>query len=513
MMKMKIVKEAIFKGIVFFTLTLLISCKATELMVDEEKTNERLPTAAAKPLTQSTFKELTPEQQYQVANRLSGVMYKGVPFVDFFDVLSREDEYKVSRDGINYLADFRKKLRTPLESRESYKGIIEFRHGLDDTRSAAGMPLAQIIEYPVSRDLFEIWMAYILANTILFSPAEEIDSATYIDIQRIVSGLVKAMREDVSIRDIILAHMKSQSNWRRFRSPEDNTREMFEIYLGLFDRDNEVPKASIACKNWSLTDGDANYELHIDEMTENTEPQYVLEQWITTCADFYEAVARHPLVIPRMVTFIVDNFFPNLVSEKRAKLVEDILSTNPVRFHDIFMPIIFSEEFLLRNAKAKTFEETFLNVAKRIRWENRRSFINDLTNRNSATPTLFKMNQPAMSLKLGRFKDQPLDSLSFAFYHVAVRDYLLIQQTNRWGSWGRSFIREGDYFEDANAFVDFLFMSVLARKSTANEFSVLNQAFVDTNNTRDRYDQTRITFDYISQLPELYYSNEIVMGE
>lgn len=504
-------KMKILKWTTLLASILLVSCKATDLAVDEGKSNERLPTAAAKPLSQSAFNDLTPEQQYQVANRLSGALYKGVPFSEFFDIGASSQNYQPKK-GEGFLIKMRKQLKAPLDNRADYNGMIELRHGLNDVRKPAGLPLAQIREYPISRDSFEAWMAYTLANTILFSPAEEIVSATYIDMQRIYSGLIKGMREDVSMRDIIFAHMKSQANWRRFRSPEDNTREMMEIYLGLFDRDKDVPKASLACQNWSLKDGDGNYELEINELTANTEPQYVLGQWATSCEDFYKVVAEHSLVIPRMVTFIVDNFFPNFSSEKRTSIVKDIVSINPQYFHDIFLAILFSEEFLLHNQKPKSFEETFFNLAERVHWVNDRRFLNELTNRGSFTPTLHKMNQPAMSLKLGRFKDQPLDSLSFAFYHTAVREYLLTRLEGRWGLWGSEFVREGDFFDD-DAYVDFLFMSVLARKSTPNELITLKAVFVETENQENRTDQARIVFDYISRLPELYYDNAIVRGE
>ncbi|MBW2468110.1 MAG: hypothetical protein JRE62_02360, partial [Deltaproteobacteria bacterium] len=62
---------------------------------------------------------------------------------------------------------------------------------------------------------------------------------------------MKGIRQDNSIRQIVYDHMVSQENWRRFRSPEDNTREMMEIFLKRFN-DAEVPLAAMACKNWSL---------------------------------------------------------------------------------------------------------------------------------------------------------------------------------------------------------------------------------------------------------------------
>jgi hypothetical protein len=86
--------------------------------------------------------------------------------------------------------------------------------------------------------------------------------------------------------------MISQENWRRFRSPEDNTREMMEIFLRRF-KDEEVPKAALACKNWSLTGQDQGYQFVID-FDENTEPQNTLDTNVTTSWDFYRAIAEHP---------------------------------------------------------------------------------------------------------------------------------------------------------------------------------------------------------------------------
>ena len=499
-----------YKRVLLLISILLISCKASELEVDEEKSNEVAPTSAAKPLTESKFNSLDSEQQYQVANKLASTLYKGVPLSEFFDFSAIGSDYRLG-DGREFLSKTRADLNTRVKNKSGYANIIDLRYSFNETRKPTALPLATIREFPISRDLFEAWMAYTLANTILFSPAEEIDSAEYIDVHRVYSGLTKAMSEDASIRDIIFTHMKSQANWRRFRSPEDNTREMIEIYLGLFDKDEDVPKASTACKNWYLEDGDGNYELVIDELNENTEPQFVLDQWVTSCEDFYQVVASHPLVIPRIVTFLVDRFFPNYSSEKRAAITTDIVATNPVRFNDVFLAIIFSEEYLLNNQKAKSFEETFFNLAERVYWRHERGFLNDLTNPGSDSPTMHKMKQPAMALKLGRFKDQPLDSLSFAYYHSAVRERLLTKANNNWGRWNSSFVREGDFFEQDD-FIHFLFMSIISRKAAENELVELKKVIVSTENEANRSEQARIVFDYLSRLPELYY-HDAVAGE
>ncbi len=473
-------------------------------------TGQAQPVASAVKLSDDEFSGLTPLQQYQVANKLAATLYKGVPADEFFDLGRGIDNLKVD-GGKNYLSKTREKLTERLsgEKLEFFRKAIKTRHEFNGniTREIAAKPLATIREFPISRDLFEAWMAYTLTNTILFSPAEEIDSADYVDVQRIYGGLVNAMSQDVSIRDIILTHQKSQANWRRFRSPEDNTREMIEIYLGLFDRDEDVPKASIACKNWYLTDDAEGYQLIIDYSNANTDPQLVLDQWVTSCEDFYELIASHSLVIPRITTFLVDRFFPNASADQRANVVQDIVAANPVRFQDIFLAIIFSKEYLLQNEKAKSFEETFFNLAERTQWESETRFMRDLVNTDLGVtqPTLSKMGQPAMRLKLGRFRDQPLDSLSFATYHSAVRDRLLAKTVNSWGAWDNRFTSIGDFFE-LDEYIHYLFISVAARKATDQEIQALT-GVIEAEGETGKTNQTRIVLDYLSRLPEIYFYN------
>lgn len=261
-----------------------------------------------------------------------------------------------------------------------------------------------------------------------------------------------------------------------------------------------------------MTDEDADYQLVIDNSEANTEPQKVLGSWVTSCEDFYEVIANHPLVIPRITTYLVDRFFPNTDAAKRNEIVKDIVSKNPVRFHDIFSAIIFSREYLLNNEKPKSLEETYFNLADRIDWHPNDRFIRELTGNSSSEPNLKNMKQPTMTLKLGRFKDQPLDSLSFAYYHKAVRERLLAKTNTRWGSWGSEFIEQGDIFEQ-DEYIDFLFLSALSRKATQNEIDTLKEVFAETENETDRNDQARIVFDYISRLPDLYYYKKITEGD
>lgn len=395
-------------------------------------------------LSEQEFSGLEKEQQYRVANKLLGTMYRGVAVADFFDI-SEGMTKPVLKDGRGFLSAVGTALSTPLdrETREYHDTIINgseaegiearFSFG-PNNRIVKERPLAQIFQYPLSKDLFDHWIAWHLANTILFSPAEEIDSAGINDVQKVYIGLVGDLRNGVPIRETIRRHQSTQENWRRFRSPEDNTREMIEIYLGLFDRDEDVPLASIACKDWYLTDEDDGYELQ-KTGSPNTEPQLVLGNYVTSCEDFYDLIAGHPLVIGRVITVLVEYFFAGRSNADRLRIVQSIVAGNPVTFQEIFKAILFSREYLLKTERPKSFEENFFGTAHRLDWTPPGNlFQGVVSNRTGGGVTrayMGEMSWPTMSLKLGRLFGIPMDSLSFANYHKGYREVLLVNR-ERW---------------------------------------------------------------------------------
>ncbi len=403
----------------------------------------------ASALSNSEYDNLSALQKYQVTNKLLSTLYKGISIDEFFDVSQGMENLKLKQSS-NFLRDIRVKLATDLDvETKTQKDLIikgdpdalditgapqpiEPKYRFDSARPKQ-MPLARIYEYPPSRDGFSQWMALHLTNTILFSPAEEIDSADVTDVQNLFRRLDLSIMSGNSVRSIIASHQRSVENWRRFRSPEDNTREMIEIYLGLFDRDEDVPRASQACKDLYLTDEAAGYKLAFTDYP-NTEPQLVLDVYVTNCNDFYDVVAAHPLVIPRVTSVLIDYFFANRSSEDRTKLVESIAKSDPQTFEDIFTAILFSREYLLNTERPKSFEENFLNTAAKVNWDAHKDiFYSMTTGRGSLRRTeLAEMGWPTMSLKLGRLAGIPLDSLSFANYHKALRESLLLDKY-RWG--------------------------------------------------------------------------------
>ena len=432
---------------------------------------------------------------------------RGVSAGDFFDLDMGLNLALTSSQ--NYLTSVEQSLLQPINE-ATYRTLIDQKYEFDSKQQPIQYQLALLYEVPLSKNYFDIWMAYILSNTILFSPAVELDTVAYSDAQGVFERLLSMIRADRSVGDIVYAHMISQENWRRFRSPEDNTREMMEIFLKRFI-DSEVPLAAQACQNWSLSKEDDEYILVIDGNS-NTEMLDILNTSIIDCYDFYRAVAGHADLMPAIVSTIVDIYFYGYPPENKSQITTDILAGGPVTFRDIFRNILFSKEYLLGVDRPKTFEETFFCLANRIEWFAKRTFFKNLNRRSTSStyPSLNKMKQASMVYKLGKPRDVPLDSLSFAYYHKAVRKLLLIDRKSNAandndGGWQDSFI---DVELAGDEYIDYLFLSVLSRTARQEELDELNAIFTDRGYNRDdrNMQQAMIVLDYLSRLSELYFT-------
>ncbi len=467
------------------------------------------------------YNALSNEQKYAVTNKMMATLYKGTSAQEFFD-LSQGMNSQVSgnnsnsmvrmalADNSNSIAGIEAQLSQPLEDLDSYLNEIDEKYQFDSGREPLQYPLAMLFELPLSSDYYEIWIAYKLMNTILFSPALELETMDYPDIQKIFSRLIYMLAEDYSIGDIVYEHMATQENWRRFRSPEDNTREMMEIFLKRF-KDEEVPLASTACKNWALTDDSDGYQLIIG-FDRNTEPLTLLNTTVVDCYDFYRAVAEHPSLVPAVTARVVDVFFPGYSDEQKAEVVESVVSTNPATFKQLFSTIIFSKEYLLDNERPLEFEEAFFNIAHRINWYAYRNFFKYINRqyKSSSTANMYQMNQAAMTYKLGKPLDVPLDTLSFSYYHKSIREQLFLdRKTDPFniddGGWQAEFI---DVNMDQDDFIDYLFLSVLSRTADPNELEELNAVIAERYYDRPekKMEQAMIVLDYLSRLSELYYT-------
>ena len=405
-------------------------------------------TGMAVPLSDSAFETMPLDDQYRLVNKVLSTIYTGVPVKEFFNIDS-VDALSSRRESAPTLATIRASLATQLSAadRQYYdqqiagdenaideqgnSAPVEAAYQFDNNRPKE-MPLARLHHYPLSRDSFSQWMAWHLANTILFSPAEEIDSADITDVQNLIRRLDLGIMGRDSIRSMVATHQNSVQNWRRFRSPEDNTREMMEIYLGIFDNDKEVPLASQACQDLYLTDESDGYKLAYTDYP-NSESVLVLDKYVVNCRDFYDVIASHPLLIPRVVSVLVDYFYAGANVDERLAITQAISASNPVTFEDIFLAILFSESYLLDTERARSFEESYLPMAKRLQWEAHPDVVRGMVGGSGslARANMAEMGWPAMSLKLGRVAAIPLDSLSFGNYHKAMRETLMMD-SRRW---------------------------------------------------------------------------------
>lgn len=459
-------------------------------------------------ITEGEYNSLSVEQKYALSNRLMSALYKGVPARAFFD-LSKGMGAPSLKSEENYVSSVEAALAKPLVDKEVYLQKINDRYSFDSSMKSKQYPLAMLFEYPVSKELFDGWMTYRLANTILFSPAEELDSTDYTDIQRVFDRLMEMIGKDSSIEEIVYTHMNSQENWRRFRSPEDNTREMLEIYLKKY-MDEDVPKAAVACKNWYLSDKSQGYQL-MRSVNQNTKSMELLDTIITTCDDFYAAVSKHSSLVPAVVSTIVDHFFASYDANRKKAITDQIVATNPTTFRQVFKTILFSREYLISNERPKTFEEAFFNIAANVDWYANSSFFQDLNKPStvfSPIERLSDMKQDSMSYKLGRLAAVPLDSLSFSYYHRSIRSRLLtdrkVDQLNTGdGGWQTAFI---DVPLKGDDFIQYLFLSTLSRKASPREISIINGVLVSQghDNENNKMEQAVVILDYVSRLSELY---------
>lgn len=530
---------------------------------------------AAAPLSQEEYNNLSAEQQYQVASKLLGTIFRGVTADEFFD-LSKGME-NLQPTNTNFINETRDKLSINLDQdviSEYDKAIdglddelsnpdealarysFDDRTDLESNQRPRQIPLARIKDYPISRDLYVNWMAYFLANTIMYSPAEEMESSDMLDVQRMFRFLHSNVNERVSISQMVRTNLASLARWRVARTPQNHALEAFENYLGLFQDGGlteeeklkfpiiaslpeSIENAGIACRDLFLTRASDDYLIGQTDFP-NTTPKLILEgSFVTTCADVYDVVAGHNLLIPRAVEVIINYFFPGeALTEKRLSVRQAIIDAEPQTYEDIFTAILFSREYLLNAQRPKSFEENFLPLLDTLKWDVKANIFplrKDIFERMSSiesSPTyLGGMTWHAMALKIGRLPSVPLDALSFANYHKAMRESLLTQSASYLGGVNgagdgliltvddvlHGFI-EGLSFED---YIDYLFLNVLHRKATTVEHEGLFDFFVNTKNYTDTvtvqgvdqeviksssYDElAEGVFDYISRLPELYY--------
>lgn len=333
---------------------------------------------------------------------------------------------------------------------------------------------------------FDNWVAYTLTQTIMFSPAYELDSSHVPDIASVYNRLVTLLEDDASMRFITYIHMSSEDNWRRFRSPEDNGREMLEIFT--FDKnDADVPIAATALQNWKL---DRDYDTLVVGLNENTKPLSLFGTTIYNGDDFYREMVKSKAFKYGAVKRLVQFFFTDDTPSKIESITNSIVASNPQTWQGILKQIIFSKEYLLHTTRAKSAEEEFFSLAKKMDFQTRIYSIYSLKS------ALENMYQAAMKYKLGKLKRVPLDTLSFANYSKYIREEVMLRRSNpdyaddykSWSrqGWSESFIAR-DKFETVGEdpiatlhnFINYLFQATIARDALPKEMAMFDNLMIE----------------------------------
>jgi hypothetical protein len=300
---------------------------------------------------------------------------------------------------------------------------------------------------------------------------------------------VNLLEDDAGMRFITYVHMSSEDNWRRFRSPEDNGREMLEIYT--FDvNDSHVPIAAKALQNWKL---DKDNDTLVVGLNQNTQALSLFGTTIYNGDDFYREMVKSSDFTYGVVERLVEFFFPDSSETKVASLTQSIVSSNPETWQAILKQILFSKEYLLNTTKAKSAEETFFSLAKKIDYKTR---IYTMINFKKA---LENMHQATMKYKLGKLYRVPLDTLSFANYSKYIREEMLLKYSEptyvddyssyaRQG-WSDSFVSMNNYEIDPfdgvktlHNFINYLFEVIASRDVTQEELAMFDTLMLQEKN-------------------------------
>lgn len=486
-------------------------------------------------LTDAHYNRLNETQKLQIADKLLSTLFFGYPM-------------KVLQEKIAS-GSFIDSIRSDLEVDNTDKEWLEnyiidediFRQVSYNEQVAVDILTRFYAMKKLDGYFIKNWTAYILAQTIMFSPAYELESTHTPNIARVYNRLVSMLGVESGMRYITYVHMMSEDNWRRFRSPEDNGREMMEIFTLDMD-DSHVPLAGQALKNWKL---DRESDTLVVSLNENRQPLSLFGTTIYNGDDFYREMAKSDLFTKGVTTRLVSFFFPNAEAGEKAQIINAIVSSSPETWQDILLQIVFSEEYLLHSNRAKSAEELFFSVLKKTDFKHRTSTFHELKD------ALEEMHQASMKYKLGKLKRVPLDTLSFANYHKYIRERILLRKSNpdketeydAWDrqGWNESFIAnenfnfdEGNEVGSLNSLIHYLFKATISRTATSGELALFGEHMLvedageqtlhstfDMFRTNDdpvkqekyREDNKRniavIVLDYISRLSATYTHKEV----
>lgn len=474
------------------------------------------------PIDDKSFNNLNEEEKYKIADKLLASLYFGMPYTKLKKLIDSKNFISTIKSLIqknsNNMSEVENKLNDNGKDDSHIFYFYSWPHEVP--KILARFYLMKDLD----KNYINHWIAYVLTYSIMFSPAYELSTSHSPNIERVYNKLVRYLEYGFSARYITYLHMMSEDNWRRFRSPEDNGREMMEIFL--FDyNDSHVPIAAQALKNWKLNSDSDTLVIGLDE---NSKPLKLFGTTVVNGVDFYRELVKSKDFMPGVTRRLVDIYFQDFTPDKKDEIVKEIVSSNPKTWRDILLQIVFSKEYLFDSNKPKSAEELFYSLEKKIYFRHRRGFFSQFAN------ALVDMNQAPMKYKLGRYNQVPLDTLSFLSYHKFIREKVLISNLTSWrGGWDpEKFIPnsifdgvdKSDYVAMLKRLVNYLFLSTISRKATQDEFNLFKNYLLNKDGSykskfnlmqqggdvlNGRIRASVIILDYISRLSETYRFSKV----
>lgn len=486
-------------------------------------------------LSNEEFYALNESQKLKVSEKLLSTLFFGYPLPQLQDKIAAGNfidsiQQSITEDKID---------KTWLENYILDEG--KFKQSTYNEQEAVDILTRFYVMNELDKYYLNNWVAYILTQTIMFSPSYELDTIHTPNISRVYNRLVTMLEYESGMSYMTYVHMMSEDNWRRFRSPEDNGREMLEIFT-LDNEDSHVLLAGKALKNWKL---DRDSDTLVVSLNQNSEAISLFDTTIYNGDDFYRELVKSNAFTYGVTKRLVDFFFPDESQIKKDNYISNIIASNPETWQDILLQIIFSEAYLLDTTRAKSAEELFFSMAKKMNYQHRLDSMHTLKN------ALEDMNQASMKYKLGKIKRVPLDTLSFANYHKYIRSYIMLKKSNpeklndytAWDrqGWDQSFIANTNFSYDEenistslDSFINYIFRSIISREASTDELNLFREhmlvvedneeKLIDTFNMfridkdpeiqierrEDRKIRIAMTvLDYISRLSETYMQSEV----
>ena len=487
-------------------------------------------------LNDSEFNALNSTQKLQVANKLLSTLFFGYPQKELQEKINSGHFIENIRMGLDEDLTDKAWLESYILDENIFNQYSRWNEPQSIDILTRFYAMTKLDNY-----FLKNWIAYILTQTIMFSPAYELETTHTSNIANVYNRIVTFLNEESGMRYITYVHMMSEDNWRRFRSPEDNGREMLEIYLQDQD-DSHVPLAGKALQNWKLNTDSDTLEVSLNE---NRDPINLFGTIIVNGDDFYRELVKSSLFTKGVTRRLVDFFFPQASTSKKVSLTQSIVASHPETWQDILIQIIFSEEYLLHNKRAKSAEESFYSLAKKLNYKHHKSTFYYLKD------SLEDMHQASMKYKLGKLNRVPMDTLSFAYYHKYLREEVLLRNSNpdkrdnysAWDrqGWSRDFIsldnftfNENMQLATLNNFIHYLFKTIVSREATTAELNLFksHMTYIEEGETYfhwafdmfDTYDDTQrqirerenrrvniatLVLDYLSRLETTYLQKEV----